>query len=48
MSLREALSESTTFRMISEYGKGAGVVIESVIRLVYHVPRRGVLSEGSF
>ena len=37
-----------TFTVISQYGKGAGVKIESVFRSVYHVACRGVLSNGRF
>ena len=37
-----------TFRVINQYGKGAGIKIESVFRPVYHAACRGVLSNGSF
>ena len=41
-------SNSITFEVINQYGKGAGVKIESVFWPVYHVACRGVLSNGSF
>ena len=37
MSLRETLSNSITFTLINEYGKGAVVEIETVFWPVYHV-----------
>ena len=33
---------------MNEYGKGAGVDIESVVRAVYHVVCWGVISNGTF
>ena len=48
MSLRVIFSNSITFTVINQYGKGAGVKIESVFRPVYHVACRGVPSNGSF
>ena len=41
-------SDLITFGVINQYGKGAGVKIESVFRPVYHVACRGVLSNESF
>ena len=41
-------SDSITFRVINQYGKGAGVKNKSVFWPVYHVSSRGVLSNGSF
>ena len=41
-------SHYITFTVISQYGKGAGVKIESVFRPVYHLVCRGVLSNGRF
>ena len=40
---RETLSNSITFPVIKEYGKGAVFEIETVVWLVYHVARQGVL-----
>ena len=37
MSLRVTFSNSITFTLINEYGEGAGVDTESVLRSVYHV-----------
>ena len=37
---------SITFTVIIQDDKGALIKIESVFRPVYHVPRRGVLSNG--
>ena len=48
MSLRVIFSNSITFTVINEYGKGAAVEIESVFRPVYHVACREVLLNGSF
>ena len=41
-------SNSITFRVINQYGKGAGVKTESVFLPVYHVACWGVLSNRSF
>ena len=41
-------SYSITFKVINQYGKGAGIKIESVFRPVYHAACRGVLLNGSF
>ena len=41
-------SDSITFRVINQYGKGARIKIESVFRPVYHAACRGVLSNESF
>ena len=43
MSLRATLSKSITFTVSNEYGEGAGVEIELVLRPVYHVASRGFL-----
>ena len=48
MSLRVIFSNSITFPVINQYGKGPGVKIESVFRPICHVVCRGVLSNGSF
>ena len=40
MSLKGTLSNSITFTVINEYGKGAAVEIESIFRPVYHVAYR--------
>ena len=45
---KKNFSNSLTFRVINQYGKGAGIKIESVFRPVYHAAFRGVLSNGSF
>ena len=47
MLLKVTFSNSITFAVINEYGKGSGVETESVIRLAYHVVCRGVVSNGS-
>ena len=41
-------SNSITFTVINQYGKSAGVNIESVFRPFHHATCRGVLSKGSF
>ena len=43
MSLTDTLSNSITFTLINEYGKGVVVEIESVFRPVYHVACQRVL-----
>ena len=48
MSLRATLSNSITFTVSNEYGEGAGVEIELVLRPVYHVASRGFLETGLF
>ena len=48
MSLRVIFSNSITFQVINQYGKDAGVNIESVFRPIYHVAYRGVLSNETF
>ena len=45
---KKNFSNSITFIVINQYGKGAGIKIESVFRPVYHAACRGVLSNGSF
>ena len=40
---RESFSKWIPFRVINKYGKGAGVHISTVFRVVYYVPCRGVL-----
>ena len=47
MAVRQTPSNSSTFTMINEYGQGAVGETESVFPLVYHVARRGILSNGS-
>ena len=41
-------SNSIPFKVINQYGKGAGVKIKSVFWCVYNVAYRGILSNGSF
>ena len=48
MLLRVTFSNSITFTVINEYGKGVSVVIELVFWPVYHVACRGVISNGTF
>ena len=48
MSLRATLSNSITFTVSNEYGEGAGVEIELVLRPVYHVASQGFLWNGTF
>ena len=48
MSLRVIFSNSISLTLINQYGKDAGVEIESVFRPFYNVTCRGVLSNGSF
>ena len=43
MSLTKTLSNSITFTIINEYGKGTFVEIETVFRPVYHVASEVVL-----
>ena len=45
---KSTFSNSITFTVINQYGKGPGVKIEAVFLHVYHVACRGVLSNGSF
>ena len=42
------LSNSINFLVINQYGKDAGIKIESVFRPVYHAACRAFLSHGSF
>ena len=48
MSLKETLSNSTTFLVINEHGEGAVVETETVFFPVYHVACRGLLSNRTF
>ena len=41
-------SNSITFKLLNQYGKGAGVKAESVFRPVHHVACQGVIWKGSF
>ena len=41
-------SNSITFKLLNQYGKGAGVKVESVFRPVHHVACQGVIWKGSF
>ena len=41
-------SDWLTFKVINQFGKGAGIKTESVFWPVYHPACRGVLSNGSF
>ena len=40
--------DSLTFRVINQYGKRAGIKIESVFRPVYHAECPGILTNESF
>ena len=48
MSLRVTFSNSTTFTVINEYGKGPAVAIELVFRPDYHVACEGSYQTGLF
>ena len=48
MSLREALSNSITFTIIREYGKGAIVEIETMSWPFYHVACQRILWNETF
>ena len=48
MLLRETLSNSITFTVVNEYGKGAVLDIETVFWPVYQVACQGVLCNGTF
>ena len=48
MSLRVTFSNSITYTVINEYGQGAGLKIESVIRPVDDVVCREVFSNSIF
>ena len=45
---KKYFSNSITFTVINQYGKDAGIKIESVFRPVYHAACWGVFSNGSF
>ena len=48
MSLRVTFSDSITFAVIKEYGKGAAIETESGFRPVYHVACQKILSNRTF
>ena len=48
MSLRVIFFNSITFTVITQYGQGTGVKIESVFRPIYHVAWRRGISNGTF
>ena len=48
MSLRVTFSNSITFTLMNQYGKGAGIKFESVFRRVYDVAGPRVLRKGCF
>ena len=48
MPLRVTLSDSIIFIVRNEYGEGAAAEIELVLQPVYHLPSRGVHSNGTF
>ena len=48
VSLRVTFSNSITFTVIKEYGKGDGAETGSLFPPVYHVACRGVISNGTF
>ena len=48
MSLTETLSNSKTFTLINEFGKGVVVEIESVFRPAYHVASQLILWKWTF
>ena len=48
MSLTETLSDSITFNVINEFGKGAVVEIEIVFWRIYHVACQVVHGNGTF
>ena len=48
MSPRVTFSNSITFTLINEYGKGAVVEIETALWPVYHVACQWALSKATF
>ena len=48
MLLRGTLSNSITFTVINEYGKGGAIEIQTVFWPVYHVACQGFFYNGTF